>query len=59
MEAGFLPCWVHPDGTPEVLGDDQRGRGVAAYVEKITRESGLNANLAWRGNSVTFLETKN
>lgn len=56
LEAGFLPCWVLPDGSPEVLGNDDRGRAVAAYIEKITHESGLQTNFAWRENRVVILE---
>jgi len=59
VDAGFFPCWVHPDGSPEVLGDDERGRSVATYVEKVTRESGLDTAFEWRGNSVTILGVKN
>ncbi len=45
--AGYIPCWVNPKGQPEVCGDDERGRSVAAYVERITRKAALNASFEW------------
>jgi poly-gamma-glutamate capsule biosynthesis protein CapA/YwtB (metallophosphatase superfamily) len=54
MEAGFLPCWIRPSGQPEVLGHDQRGIAVAAYIEKITRACKLRADFRWAENRVVF-----
>ncbi|GIL41597.1 CapA family protein [Roseiterribacter gracilis] len=53
-DAGFLPCWVKPNGEPEVLGRDARGIEVAAYIEKITQDAGLKANFRWDGDRVVF-----
>ena len=39
--AGFVPCWIQPSGAPEPLGDDERGRAVASYIEEITARAGL------------------
>jgi hypothetical protein len=50
--AGFIPCWINKKGQPEVLGPDQRGKDVAAYVEKITHEVNLNTKFEWNGNRV-------
>ncbi len=55
--AGFYPCWIQPNGTPEVLANEERGRAVAAYMENITRESGLSAAFRWDGRRVLFLES--
>ncbi len=52
--AGFIPCWVNPKGQPEVLGPDERGKAVAAYVEQITRKANLNAEFKWQGDRVTI-----
>ena len=57
--AGFYPCWIRPDGSPEVLGHDSRGEAVAAYVEKIGRASGLNTEFRWDGDRVVFMEATN
>jgi hypothetical protein len=46
-KAGFIPCWVNPDGRPEICGDDARGRAVALYIEQITRKAGLRAGFEW------------
>jgi poly-gamma-glutamate capsule biosynthesis protein CapA/YwtB (metallophosphatase superfamily) len=56
LRAGFLPCWVHPDGSPEVLGAEGRGPAVADYVETISRECGLRTTFRWDGAKVVFLE---
>ncbi len=54
--AGFLPCLVRPTGQPEVLGHDDRGEAIAAYVGKITREAGLKpVQFYWRDSQVLFL----
>ena len=57
--AGFYPCWIRPDGSPEVLGHDSRGEAVAEYVEKIGRASGLNTEFHWDGDRVVFMEATN
>jgi hypothetical protein len=53
-EAGFLPCWVAPDGRPLVCGNDELGLAVAAYVEEITKRAGLEACFRWEGRRVVF-----
>jgi hypothetical protein len=55
QRAGFIPCWVNPRGVPEVLGHDERGQAVARYIERITREAGLNAEFRWEDEKVWFL----
>jgi poly-gamma-glutamate synthesis protein (capsule biosynthesis protein) len=54
--AGFYPCWIRPDGSPEVLGDGARGQEVISYVEKISRESGLKTTFRQEGGRAVFLE---
>jgi poly-gamma-glutamate synthesis protein (capsule biosynthesis protein) len=51
-KAGFIPCWVNPEGQPEICGDDKRGRAVASYIERITRKAGFRANFEWDGDWV-------
>jgi hypothetical protein len=51
-KAGFIPCWVNPEGQPEICGDDERGRAVAYYVEQITMKAALLANFEWDGSWV-------
>lgn len=52
ISAGFRPVWIRASGQPEVLADCERGRAVAAYIEKITRDAGMAANFAWDGERV-------
>jgi len=54
IEAGFLPCWIRPNGQPEVLEHDERGIAVAAYVQSITRACKLRADFHWEDNRVLF-----
>jgi poly-gamma-glutamate synthesis protein (capsule biosynthesis protein) len=57
--AGFRPCFVNRHSQPEVLGNDERGREVARYVEQITSRAGLNAVFEWAGDHVRFYRRKN
>ncbi len=57
--AGFRPCLVNRHSQPEVLGNDERGREVARYVEQITSGAGLNAAFEWSGDFVVFHQRKN
>ena len=54
--AGFYPCWIRPDGSPEVLGEGARGVEVMSYVEKISRESGLKTTFRREGGRCIILE---
>lgn len=54
IDAGFLPCWITPSGQPEVLGDEERGRAVSAYVEKISRACNLRVDFQREGDRVAF-----
>ena len=54
VQAGFLPCYVKPSGEPEVLANCERGREVAAYVERISREAELTTRFSWNGDRVDF-----
>jgi hypothetical protein len=52
VQAGFRPCWIDDDARPVPLGDDDRGRAVAGYVEDITRRAGLDTTFTWSGDEV-------
>jgi poly-gamma-glutamate synthesis protein (capsule biosynthesis protein) len=54
VEAGFLPCWIHPNAAPEVQKRAGRGAAVADYVAEITRKAGLAATFGWDGDRVVF-----
>jgi poly-gamma-glutamate synthesis protein (capsule biosynthesis protein) len=51
-KAGFIPCYVNPEGQPEICSNDERGRSVASYIENITRKTALRATFEWEGNWV-------
>lgn len=53
---GFKPLWMEPTGQPRPLGDDEDGRRVAAYVEKISRAAGLDTRFWWDGDRVVFAQ---
>jgi poly-gamma-glutamate synthesis protein (capsule biosynthesis protein) len=55
-EASFVPCWIDEGARPVAHGDDEQGRATAAYVEAITQEAGLQAELRWDGDRVVFYE---
>ncbi|WP_138444284.1 CapA family protein [Sinomonas susongensis] len=50
--AGFVPCWIDTEGIPHPHGDDETGRGVAVYVEKISRAVGFDTVFEWCGHRV-------
>jgi len=50
--AGFVPCWIEPSGQPVPRGRRDGGEAIAAYVDRITRDAGLNAGFAWDGDEV-------
>ena len=52
LRAGFIPCWITPNGKPEVLSRNERGEAVANYVEQITHKAGLKAKFNWHGDRV-------
>lgn len=54
VQAGFIPCWIEPDGRPSPHGRDEVGEGVAAYVEEISRRAGLETEFRWEGDRVLF-----
>jgi len=54
-KAGFIPCWINPQGQPEICGDDARGRSVASYIERITQKASLHADFEWDDGWVRFL----
>ncbi|MBN1847104.1 MAG: CapA family protein [Deltaproteobacteria bacterium] len=50
--ASFLPCLIDKQGRPEILRNDDRGRKVFQYMDKITREAGLNARFEWEDDEI-------
>jgi poly-gamma-glutamate capsule biosynthesis protein CapA/YwtB (metallophosphatase superfamily) len=55
LGAGFQPAYIDEEARPQVVGDDPLGRSVAAYVEQITADAGLDARFRWEDGWVRFL----
>lgn len=55
----YLPCLVNKQGQPEVMKQDERGRKVFEYMEKITKAAGLNAQFVWQGDLVSIVGASN
>ncbi|MBI2958644.1 MAG: CapA family protein [Chloroflexi bacterium] len=53
-QVGYVPCLINTSGQPEVLGHDARGQQVFDYVDRITREAGLNGEFEWEDNEVAI-----
>lgn len=52
VTGGLIPCWIDDDARPVPHGDDETGRRVAAYIERITREAELDTRFTWDGDIV-------
>jgi len=50
----YLPCLINAQSQPEVLKQDDRGRLVFEFMDKITRDAGLNARYEWKGDEVVI-----
>jgi len=50
----YVPMKVEKDGRPYVHGRTETGQEVFDYVERITREAGLNARFSWDGDEVVI-----
>jgi len=50
----YLPCLMNKQGQPEILKNDDRGKQVFAYMDKITKEANLNTKFVWKGNEVVI-----
>ena len=48
----YMPCFIDKKGRPEILKCDDRGRMISDYVEKITRDAGLNGTFEWEDDEV-------
>ncbi|MDO9534908.1 MAG: CapA family protein [Bacillota bacterium] len=51
-QVSYIPCLVNKQGQPEVMKRDARGEKVFEYMEKITRDAGLNAEFDWQEDEI-------
>ncbi|MFC1863360.1 CapA family protein [Thermodesulfobacteriota bacterium] len=52
----YIPCLINKEAKPEILKKDERGIQVYGYMEKITRDAGLNSHYEWEGDEVVISE---
>jgi poly-gamma-glutamate synthesis protein (capsule biosynthesis protein) len=52
VDAGFIPCWVHPAGQIEPLARSEQGEAVRRYVADITAREGFKVRCEWAGDLV-------
>ncbi len=52
VTAGFVPCWIDDAGRPVPRSREDGGTEIAAYVEQIGREAGLDTTFTWDGDEV-------
>lgn len=52
QQARMVLMQVEKSGIPYVHGQDAKGRETFDYLQRITREAGLNARLVWDGDEV-------
>jgi poly-gamma-glutamate synthesis protein (capsule biosynthesis protein) len=57
LTAGFVPCVINRRSQPEVVGQDERGTRVLDYVERISREAGLETRFTWCDDEVAIVST--
>jgi Bacterial capsule synthesis protein PGA_cap len=52
VSAGFVPCWIDGAGRPTPRTRADGGAAIAAYVERIGRDAGLETGFDWAGDEV-------
>ena len=53
-QVSYLPCLINKQAQPEILRNDERGRQVFDYMDKITKGAGLNVYYSWEGDEVVI-----
>jgi poly-gamma-glutamate capsule biosynthesis protein CapA/YwtB (metallophosphatase superfamily) len=56
IRAGFIPCWIEPDGSPRPLADGPKGREVAEHFAALNEKANLKSELWWDDGRVVFLD---
>ena len=51
-QIGFIPVRINNEGQPIPVGNDELGRGVVEYMEKVTKIAECNAKYKWDGDEV-------
>lgn len=48
----YIPCFVNKKLQPEILKNDKKGKQVFDYMDRITRDAGLNCRYEWEDDEV-------
>ena len=54
IRVSYLPCLINKQEQPEILKNNERGEQVFDYMDKITKEAGLNARFEWEEDEVVI-----
>jgi poly-gamma-glutamate synthesis protein (capsule biosynthesis protein) len=50
--ASYLPCVINDDQQPVILKNDEKGREVFDFMDRITKAAGLNVRYEWEGDEI-------
>jgi len=50
----YIPCFVNEQRQTEVLKNDERGKQMFDFMDKITKGAGLNARFEWKIDEVVI-----
>ena len=50
----YLPCVINDAQKPEILKNDEKGRQVYEFIDRITKAAGLNVRYEWEGDEVVI-----
>ena len=50
----YLPCVINGEQQPEVLKNDEKGREVFEFMDRITKAAGLNVSYEWNGDEIVI-----
>ena len=50
----YLPCLINDEQKPEILKNDEKGRQLFDFVDKITKAAGLNVRYEWDGDEINI-----
>lgn len=51
-QVSYLPCLINKRGQPEVMRNNAQGEDIFNYMERITRDAGLNAFYEWKDDEI-------
>jgi poly-gamma-glutamate synthesis protein (capsule biosynthesis protein) len=54
--ASYLPCIINDDQQPVILKNDDKGRQVFEFMDRITKAAGLNVKYEWDGNEILICQ---